>query len=164
MARLYGRARRLTAKNGDFWPGQLAAEVLGLSFFALLLLQITTVYEELHSEQSKQDDIKNTIVQFMRCHLPANTKADRVRQAGLIGRVVDFLHFKTTTQVRKTPSSRSWAGFSPLSLYPHTNVWANLHRLGQPNTFLAAAVLQDELRPGRPLRQALARAAARGPA
>ena len=32
---------------------------------------------------------------------------------------------------------RSWANFSPLSLYSHRNAWANLHLLGQPNTFLA---------------------------
>ena len=40
--------------------------------------------------------------------------------------------------VRKTPSwPRSWANFSFLPLYSHRNVWANLHLLGQPNTFLA---------------------------
>jgi hypothetical protein len=32
---------------------------------------------------------------------------------------------------------RSWANFSLLQLYSHRNVWANLHLLGQPNTFLA---------------------------
>jgi hypothetical protein len=42
--------------------------------------------------------------------------------------------------VRKTPSwPRSWANFSLLSLYSHRNARANLHRLGQPNTFLAQA-------------------------
>ena len=42
-------------------------------------------------------------------------------------------------QVRKTPSwPRSWANFSLLPLYSHRNAWANLHLLGQPNTFLAA--------------------------
>ena len=41
-------------------------------------------------------------------------------------------------KVRKTPSwPRSWANFNFLSLYPRRNAWANLHRLGQPNTFLA---------------------------
>jgi hypothetical protein len=41
-------------------------------------------------------------------------------------------------KVRKMPSwPRSWANFSPLQLYPHRNVWANLHLLGQPDTFLA---------------------------
>ena len=40
--------------------------------------------------------------------------------------------------VRKTPSwPRSWANFSLSSLYSHRNAWADLHRLGQPNTFLA---------------------------
>jgi hypothetical protein len=43
-------------------------------------------------------------------------------------------------KVRKTPSwPRSWANFNFLSLYPRRNAWANLHLLGQPNTFLAAA-------------------------
>ena len=32
---------------------------------------------------------------------------------------------------------RSWANFSLLQLYYHRNAWANLHLLGQPNTFLA---------------------------
>ena len=42
-------------------------------------------------------------------------------------------------RVRKRPSwSRSWANFSLLWLYPYWNAWANLHILGQPNTFLAA--------------------------
>ena len=41
-------------------------------------------------------------------------------------------------QVRKTPSwPRSWANFSPLSLYPHRNAWANVHLLGQPNHIFA---------------------------
>jgi hypothetical protein len=40
--------------------------------------------------------------------------------------------------VRKPPSwPRSWANCSPLWLYSHGNTWANLHLLGQPNTFLA---------------------------
>jgi hypothetical protein len=44
-------------------------------------------------------------------------------------------------KVRKTPSwPRSWANFSPLSLYSHGNTWANLHIVGQPNTFLASGV------------------------
>ena len=43
-------------------------------------------------------------------------------------------------KVRKMPSwPRSWANFSLLQLYSHRNAWANLHLLGQPNTFLAAA-------------------------
>ena len=42
-------------------------------------------------------------------------------------------------KVRKTPSwPRSWANFSPLSLYSNRNAWANVHCLGQPNTSLAA--------------------------
>ena len=41
-------------------------------------------------------------------------------------------------QVRKTLSwPRSWANSSLLDLYSRTNVWANLHRLGQPDTFFA---------------------------
>ena len=40
--------------------------------------------------------------------------------------------------MRKTPSwPRSWAIFSLLELYSHRNAWANLHLLGQPNSFLA---------------------------
>ena len=57
-------------------------------------------------------------------------------------------------KVRKTPSwPRSWANFNFLSLYPRRNAWANLHRLGQPNTFLAQGAEQgdrgrDRERPG----------------
>ena len=41
-------------------------------------------------------------------------------------------------QVRKAPSwSRSWANCSLLWLYSYWNAWANLHLLGQPNSFLA---------------------------
>jgi hypothetical protein len=41
-------------------------------------------------------------------------------------------------QVRKTPSwPRSWANFSLLQLCFHSNAWANLHVLGQPDTLLA---------------------------
>jgi ankyrin repeat protein len=41
-------------------------------------------------------------------------------------------------QVRKMPSwPRSWGNCSLLQLYSHRNTWANLHLLGQPNTFLA---------------------------
>jgi hypothetical protein len=32
-----------------------------------------------------------------------------------------------------------WANFSLSRLYSHRNAWANLHRLGQPNTSLAQA-------------------------
>jgi hypothetical protein len=35
---------------------------------------------------------------------------------------------------------RSWANFSLLQLYYHRNAWANLHLLGQSNTFLAPGV------------------------
>ena len=46
-----------------------------------------------------------------------------------------------STQVRMTPSwPRSWANFSLSQLYSHRNAWANLHRLGQPNNFLAIVV------------------------
>jgi hypothetical protein len=57
-----------------------------------------------------------------------------------------------TTKVRKTPSwARSWASFSLLSLYSHRNALANLHLLGQPNTFFAQVrrLGRAELR-GRP--------------
>ena len=50
-------------------------------------------------------------------------------------------------QVRKTPSwPRSWANFSLLPLYSHRNAWANLHLLGQPNTFLAAEPVRGRRR------------------
>ena len=41
-------------------------------------------------------------------------------------------------KVSKTPIwPRSWADFSPSSLYSHRDAWASLHLLGQPNAFLA---------------------------
>ena len=41
-------------------------------------------------------------------------------------------------QVRRTPCwPRSWASSGLLWLCSHRNPWANLHPLGQPNTFLA---------------------------
>jgi hypothetical protein len=51
-------------------------------------------------------------------------------------------------QVRKAPSwPRSWANFSsPLSLHSHWDAWANLHVLGQPDTFLAAVGEQARVR------------------
>ena len=33
--------------------------------------------------------------------------------------------------------AQNWANFILLSVYPHSNVRANSHILGQPNTFLA---------------------------
>jgi hypothetical protein len=40
--------------------------------------------------------------------------------------------------VSKTPSwPRSWANSSLLYQYSRRNAWANLHLLGQPDTFLA---------------------------
>jgi hypothetical protein len=55
----------------------------------------------------------------------------------------------TLAQVRKTLSwPRSWANFSLLSalqLCSHRNAWANLHLLGQPNTFLAAVPRRPSL-------------------
>jgi hypothetical protein len=44
------------------------------------------------------------------------------------------------TQVRKTPHvpARGWASFSLLWLYSHWHARANLHFLGQPDSFLAA--------------------------
>jgi hypothetical protein len=50
-------------------------------------------------------------------------------------------------QVRKM--FRSWANFSLLSLYSHRNAWANLHILGQPNTFLALTELHGVRKPSR---------------
>jgi uncharacterized protein (DUF608 family) len=61
-------------------------------------------------------------------------------------------------QVRKMRSwPRSWANFSLLQLYSHRRkTWANLHRLGQPDTFVAPdgecaparATGADDVRPG----------------
>ena len=54
-------------------------------------------------------------------------------------------------QVRKTRSwPRSWANFSLLLLSAHRNARANLHLLGQPNIFLAPAVLLPVRLPGVP--------------
>jgi hypothetical protein len=48
-----------------------------------------------------------------------------------------------TTQVRNTPSwPRSWANFGRSSLYSRRNAWANLHLLGQPNSFLASVFVR----------------------
>jgi hypothetical protein len=45
-------------------------------------------------------------------------------------------------QVRKTPSwPRSFANFSLLQPFPHSNAWGNPHILGQPDTFLARQTL-----------------------
>jgi hypothetical protein len=45
---------------------------------------------------------------------------------------------KQVRLARNTPSwPRSWANFSLLQLYSHRNAWANLHLLGQSDTFLA---------------------------
>ena len=45
---------------------------------------------------------------------------------------------RANIQARQTPSwPRSWANFSLFWLYSHRNTWANLHLLGQPDTFLA---------------------------
>jgi hypothetical protein len=42
---------------------------------------------------------------------------------------------RADAEVRKTPSRpRSWANFSRFHLYPHRDAWANLDRLGRPNT------------------------------
>jgi hypothetical protein len=54
------------------------------------------------------------------------------------------------SEVRKTPSwPRIWANSSLLQLYSHRHVWANLHLLGQPNTFLAPGLLHDGRGRGR---------------
>jgi hypothetical protein len=51
-------------------------------------------------------------------------------------------------QVKKTPSlPRSLTNFSHLQLYSHMNAWANLHLLGQPNTFLAPEPLPRARQP-----------------
>jgi hypothetical protein len=43
---------------------------------------------------------------------------------------------------RKAPSwPSSWANFSFFKLYSHGSAWANLHRLGQPDTFLTSTAL-----------------------
>jgi hypothetical protein len=48
-------------------------------------------------------------------------------------------------QVRKTPSwHRSWANFSRLWMHSHRDAWANWHRLGQLDTFLAPGTRQIE--------------------
>jgi len=50
-----------------------------------------------------------------------------------------FYRRQRLAQVRKTSSwPRIWANFSLLELYSHMNAWANLHLLGQPDSFLAA--------------------------
>ena len=88
MGLLYGRAGRLTAKNGGFRPGQWL--------------------EEKDKLIGGRDKLQAT-------------NADIV-----------------SLQVRKAPSwPRSWANFSPSQLCSHRNAWANLHLLGQPDTFLA---------------------------
>jgi hypothetical protein len=57
----------------------------------------------------------------------------------------------THCEVRKTPSwPRSWANFSLLQLYLHRNAWANLHIVGQPNTFIAAGGVVCARYPGGP--------------
>jgi hypothetical protein len=49
---------------------------------------------------------------------------------------------KIMARVRNTPSwPRNRANFSLLWLYSYWNAWANLHRLGKRNTFLASATL-----------------------
>ena len=46
-------------------------------------------------------------------------------------------------QVRKTPSwPRRWANVGLFWMYSDKNAWANLHLLGQPNTFLAQALAE----------------------
>jgi hypothetical protein len=65
--------------------------------------------------------------------------------------------FDARSEVRKIPSwPRSWANFSLLWLYFYRNAWANLHILGQPNTFLAGG-----LGCGRPAARGGRRAAGR---
>jgi hypothetical protein len=50
--------------------------------------------------------------------------------------------------VRKPPSwPRSWANFSLYSCVPTEMHWANLHLLGQPNTFLARRLVAVEKHP-----------------
>ena len=43
----------------------MMAEIIGLSFFALLLSEITTVYSIIGSNQSKFYGRKNAIIQFI---------------------------------------------------------------------------------------------------
>jgi hypothetical protein len=74
---------------------------------------------------------------------------------------VQLLDWRSGAKVRQTPSwPRSWANFSLLWLYSRRNAWANLHFLGQPNTFLAEG---QQLRRALPrLRRRLRHAEARG--
>ena len=73
----------------------MIAEVFGLSFFALLLMQITSVYEELGSAQMQQDAIKDGILHFLKRHLSGGTQAEKESNSDLIDRVIKFLHFKS---------------------------------------------------------------------
>jgi hypothetical protein len=73
---------------------------------------------------------------------------ERTEIVGTTGRVTiePPSHHPTalTIKVRKTPSwPRSWANSSLLQLYSHRNVRANLHLLGQPNSFLAQGRLPE---------------------
>ena len=53
------------------------------------------------------------------------------------------------SEVRKMPSwPRSWANFSLLQLYSHINSCANLHCLGQPNTFLGGGAARARAEAG----------------
>jgi hypothetical protein len=61
-------------------------------------------------------------------------RASAVHAAGPALRTLVTTEFCLEFQVRKTPS---WANFSILQLHSQRNAWANLHRLGQRNTFLA---------------------------
>ena len=66
---------------------------------------------------------------------------DPAHWMGGVAEHVEFVGYRELIalyKVRKTPSwPRSWANFSILQLYSHRRGWANLHLLGQPNTFLA---------------------------
>ena len=68
--------------------------------------------------------------------------AEIARLARKVFNLVRFEHLlcdpESSRQVRTMPSwPRSLANFSRLQLYSHRNTWANLHLLGQPDTFLA---------------------------
>eukprot|EP01048_Picozoa_sp_COSAG05_P015153 COSAG05_NODE_1794_length_4078_cov_2.720784_2_plen_641_part_00 len=117
-----GLTTMTTIGYGDRGPGNspeiaftLIAEVLGLSFFALLLFQITSVYEELNSEKDKEDKVKDEIIQFMKRHLVCSGNEDKARKSDLIARVVKYLHFKSSSQSSRITQFEADGAFGELS-------------------------------------------------
>ena len=66
----------------------MAAEILGLSFFALLLQAINDVNESLGLNEAENKETKNTIVGFMKYN---NLDADLIRKA------IEFMNFKANS-------------------------------------------------------------------